>query len=285
MSWYYHRIAFPGSRTLKRTRAYTPRVHGSLCREPVAPFPIAHRAQRLVWWHLPGHHCTASPFAPLRGGPAEGRGPTTSASGPRPSSLLRAHAPALPPRPAYALWRGPCVLAGCRVPLLGGGPSRCSRLNLCGGAWPRTPSRFCGALTRFFPQHLGRTCRARGAARGDSRHDSHFHGEPISGLQSCLDVQAPPLARPPGCSYRRSAKSSGQPGRLRHAKNVWVPTTHCGIATCLKRAIGPTGLAPARLRPSRPLHARLCSARDVCWTPRHPLAAPLMLCVSSRGRN
>src|SRR5712692_2896572 len=51
--------------------------------------------------------------------------------------------------------------------------------------------------------------------------------------------------------------SSGQPGRLHHAKNVWLPTTHCGIATCLNRAIGTTGLAPVRLRPSRPLHARL----------------------------
>src|SRR5881409_3000772 len=50
--------------------------------------------------------------------------------------------------------------------------------------------------------------------------------------------------------------SSGQPGRLQHAKNVWLPTTNCGIATCLNRAIGTTGLAPVRLRPSRPLHAR-----------------------------
>jgi hypothetical protein len=78
----------------------------------------------------------------------------------------------------------------------------------------------------------------------------------MSGLQSFLDVQAPPLARPPGCSYRRSTGSSGQPGRVRHAKNVWLPTTHCGIATCLNRAIGTTGLTPVRLRPSRPLHAR-----------------------------
>ena len=81
------------------------------------------------------------------------------------------------------------------------------------------------------------------------------------GCQSFRDVQAPPLARPPGCSYRRGAKSSGQPGRLHHAKNVGLPTTNCGIATCLNRAIDTTGLAPARLRPSRPLHACACSAR------------------------
>src|SRR4029453_6936666 len=76
------------------------------------------------------------------------------------------------------------------------------------------------------------------------------------GLQSFRHVQAPPLARPPGCSYRRSAKSSGQPGRLRHAMPVWLPITDCGIATCLNRAIDTTGLSPARLGPFRPLHAR-----------------------------
>ena len=50
-------------------------------------------------------------------------------------------------------------------PLLGRGPSRCYLLNLSGGAWTRTPSRFCGARARFFPQNLGLTSRARGSAR------------------------------------------------------------------------------------------------------------------------
>ena len=146
------------------------------------------------------------------------------------------------------------------MPLLGGGPSRCYLLNLCGGAWTRTPPRFCGALTRYFPQNIGIPLRARGSARRNSRHSSNFHGEPISGLQSCRHVQAPPLARPPGCSSRRSAKSSEQPGRLRHAMPVWLPITNCGIATCLNRAIDTTGLSPARLRPFRPLHVRVGSA-------------------------
>src|SRR2546422_3281248 len=47
--------------------------------------------------------------------------------------------------------------------------------------------------------------------------------------------------------------------------DVWLPTTNCGIATCLNRAIGTTGLAPARLRPSRPLHARRGSAGNASW--------------------
>src|SRR6059036_2392973 len=55
----------------------------------------------------------------------------------RPSSLLWAHAPDLHPLASYARWLGTPVFAGCRVPLLGGGPSRCCLLNLCGDAWTR----------------------------------------------------------------------------------------------------------------------------------------------------
>ena len=61
------------------------------------------RAQSLVWCHPHGPHCTESPCASWGCDPAEGRGPTTSASMTRPSSLLRAHAPALYPLPSYAL--------------------------------------------------------------------------------------------------------------------------------------------------------------------------------------
>ena len=214
------------------------------------------RALCLGWCHLHGHHCTESPFAPLGCYPAEGCVPPTSTGVTQSSSLLRAHAPDLTPLPAYALGLGPRVFAGCRMPLLGRGPSRCYLPNLCGGAWTRTPPRFYGALARFFPQNFGLTSRATGSARCNFRHDSNCHDEPISGLQSFLYVQALPLARPPDCSYRRGSESSGQPGRLHHAMNVWLPTTNCGIATCLNRAIGTTGLSPVRLRPSRPLHAR-----------------------------
>src|SRR5439155_4778452 len=50
------------------------------------------------------------------------------------------------------------------------------------------------------------------------------------------------------------APAIGQPGRLHHALDVWLPYTNCGIATYPNRAIGMTGLSPARLRPCRPLH-------------------------------
>ena len=152
--------------------------------------------------------------APRGGGlPPRGACAATCTGMPRTSSLLRAPAPDLPPLLAYALCLGPGVFAGCRVPRLGGGPARCYRLHLCGGAWPRPPPRFGGAPARFFPKHFGRTFHARGAARGDSRPAGNFHDDPIAGLQSFRHVQAPPLARPPGCSYRRSSPSSGQPDR------------------------------------------------------------------------
>jgi hypothetical protein len=126
---------------------------------PVARGSVDHslRAQCLVWCHLPGHHWTESPFAPWRRYLAGDHLPVISAGVTLPSSLLRAHAPDLHPLTAYAQWLDPRVFAGCCVPLLGRGPSRCSLLNLCGGAWTRTPPRFCGALTRCFPQNFGLT--------------------------------------------------------------------------------------------------------------------------------
>ena len=80
-----------------------------------------------------------------------------------------------------------------------------------------------------------------------------FNDVNISGLQSFLYVQAPILARPPGCTHRCGSVSTGRPGRLRHAMNMWLPNMNRGIATRLYRAIGATGLSPAGLRPCRPL--------------------------------
>jgi len=53
----------------------------------------------------------------------------------------------------------------------------------------------------------------------------------ISGLQTFRNVQAPILARPPGCTYRCKTNPTRQPGRLHHAMDVWLPYTNCGIAT------------------------------------------------------
>src|SRR4029434_106951 len=67
--------------------------------------------------------------------------------------------------------------------------------------------------------------------------------------------------------------------------DVWLPYTNCGIATYPNRAIGMTGLSPARLRPCRPLHKTqvgLCivhkvrnSLKYVPWKERRAVAADL----------
>ena len=44
---------------------------------------------------------------------------------------------------------------------------------------------------------------------------------------------------------------TGQPDLLHHAYPGWLPAPGCGIATCLNRAIGMTGLPPAGLQPCR----------------------------------
>ncbi len=145
------------------------------------------------------------------------------------------------------------VLAGCCVPLLGVGLSRCYLLNLYIGAWTRTPPRFPGALARFFPENIGLTLVKRGSARWNSHHNSNFHdGHHFRGcshsfmfkLPYLLDLQVAPTS---------TASAIGQPGRLHHAMNVWLPYTNCGIATYPNRAIDMAGLSPARLRPFRPL--------------------------------
>ena len=77
----------------------------------------------------------------------------------------------------------------------------------------------------------------------------NFHRESISGLQSFHYVQAPTLARPPGCTHR--SLSAGRPGRLHHAPLGWLPAPSCGIATYPNRATDTAGLSPAGLQPCR----------------------------------
>ena len=76
-------------------------------------------------------------------------------------------------------------------------------------------------------------------------------GCPISRLQSFTHVQAPTLARPPGCSHRRKDSLPGRPGRLHRAEPGWLPAPGSGIATCPNRAIGMVGLSPTGMQPCR----------------------------------
>jgi hypothetical protein len=103
------------------------------------------------------------------------------------------------------------------------------------------------------------------------------NGGRISGLQSFRDVQAPLLARPPGCTSRGGLLAPEQPGPLPHAMDMWLPIMNCDIATCPNRAIGTVGLAPTGLRPCRPLpDCGLPVPRNRRLSPLHVLRVILM---------
>ena len=124
------------------------------------------------------------------------------------------------------------------------------------GAWTRTPPRSSGARARFFPDDIGLTSVSTGSARRNIHHDSNcYDGHRFRGCSHSLMFRLPYLL---GLQVAPTAtalsQAIGQLGRLHHAKNVWLPSTNCGIATYPNRAIDMAGLSPARLRPCRPLH-------------------------------
>jgi hypothetical protein len=168
---------------------------------------------------------------------------TTSEGVTPPSSLLRAHAPDQIPLAdfVFLIQR---VFAGCRQSLLGDGPSRRYLRNPCMGAWAPTPGRLPGASTRFFPGSIGLTSESIGSARSVYRRKATSTTNLISGLQSFRYVQAPILARPPGCTYRSDDHRPRAAGPFTPRNGPAVTRRNCGIATCLNRAIGTAGLQP-----------------------------------------
>ena len=121
-------------------------------------------------------------------------------------------------------------------------PLRCSCPFLPGGLRPRRSFQRLGASGISVALQLGRRVA-------------------ISGLQSFRYVPAPPLARPPVCTYRRGLPPwAAGPYTPRYGRKVTLP--NCGIARRLNRATGAAGLPPARCRPCRPLpKARATSPR------------------------
>jgi hypothetical protein len=82
-------------------------------------------------------------------------------------------------------------------------PNSSRRLrNPCVGAWTPTPQRPFSAFARFFLKDNGLTLDVRGSARQICPCNATSTGKSISRLQSFLYVQAPTLARPPGCTHR-----------------------------------------------------------------------------------
>jgi len=153
------------------------------------------------------------------------------------------------------------VFAGCHQSLLGDGSSRRYLRNPCIGAWTPTPQRPFRCRCSFLPEGPRPHLRLNRFGTPDTRRIATSTTLTISRLQSFRYVQAPILARPPGCTHRCGSVSTRRPGRLHHAMNMRLPNMNRGITTCLHRAIGTAGLSPAGLRPCRPLPKSALSHR------------------------
>ena len=151
-----------------------------LRRPSSAESPFAHSRCYLLWYDVSHHIRKHYPSFIAH---------TGSWARPKPSCRLR-----------LSLLRQ--VFAGCCQSLLEDGPSRRYLCNPCIGAWTLTPRCFFGALARFFPKNIALTLDLRRSAHPDYPCNATSTRQAISGLQSFHYVQAPILARPPGCTYR-----------------------------------------------------------------------------------
>ena len=238
--------AFPYPTRLKRSLAFTPLG----CGLPSVSTKLA----------LSPHSQVLSPVRWALPCPSWPRVPSPFPGITLPGAASKRLEPALPGRlRSYGLmrqtWmlRGPSlslsstVFAGCCEPLLQTGPSRHYLCNPCPGAWTPTRQRSPGALARFFPGDIGLTSQRTRSARQWSLQ-SNFHRGHISGLQSFTHVQAPPLARPPGCP-RRFLGRTARPFTPRIARFVTCP--EMWYRYVCERAIHTAGLSPAGLQPCR----------------------------------
>jgi hypothetical protein len=117
------------------------------------------------------------------------------------------------------------VFAGCCQPLLEDGPSRRYLHNLCKGAWTRTPPRSLASV-RFGQWALptkdfGLAQGLRGSAREtipamQLQQGGGFRGCSHSLMFRLLYSLGPPVAP-------TAVTSTGQPGRLHHAMDMWLP--------------------------------------------------------------
>jgi len=122
------------------------------------------------------------------------------------------------------------VFAGCRQPLLEDGPSRCYLHNLCKGAWTHTPPRSCRSrpfgrpsspARALRPQDIGLATGSTGSAREmipamQLQQGGGFRGCSHSLMFKLLYLLGPPVAP-------TAVNTTGQPGRLDHAMDMWLP--------------------------------------------------------------
>ena len=176
----------------------------------------------------------------------------TSADITPPSSLLRTHAPDQPP-PSVSVF--PCPLGLYRLSLIPAGrwpfptlsPQSLYRcLDPCPAASLRCAYPF---LLEGLRSHLR---QQRFGTPGD-RHYATSTTKLFRGCSHSIMFKLPYLLDPQ-VALTTGRTCPERPGRVRHAELMRLPTMSCGIATCLNRAIGTAGLAPAGWRPCRLLH-------------------------------
>ena len=188
-----------------------------------------------------------SPFALSGGYPSRSRLQAAWAGITRPSSLLRTHAPDLDAPRAFALARSLGLRRLLRAPAANRPFPTLSlqSLSRCLDPYPTAISRCtCSFLSGRHRPHLTKDrfgsldypCMATSAGRH------------ISGLQSFTHVQAPRLARPPGCS-RRFLRRAARPFTPRISRLVTCPELRYRYVC--ERTIHTAGLSPAGLQPCR----------------------------------
>ena len=171
---------------------------------------------------------------------------TRSAGITPPSSLLRAHAPVLPPPRASVAYPQHQVCAGCCQPLLGEGPSRrclCASVPACLDPYP---GGSCGARTRFFPHDSGLPPVRTGSALHNVRTATSVR-RPFRGCSHSL------MFRPAGVLATQIAPTDTayavwQPWFFRPSLSRFVTSPCPGYAYRPHRAIDGRGLAPHQMR-------------------------------------
>ena len=218
-----------------------------------------------------------SPFALSGGYPSRSRLQAAWAGITRPSSLLRTHAPDLDAPRAFALARSLGLRRLLRAPAANRPFPTLSlqSLSRCLDPYPTAISRCtCSFLPGRHRPHLTKDrfgsldypCMATSAGRH------------ISGLQSFTHVQAPRLARPPGCS-RRFLRRAARPFTPRISRLVTCPELRYRYVC--ERTIHTAGLSPAGLQPCRLLPFAFASALTLAYALSH---SPISLVGPKRER-
>ena len=222
-----------------------------------------------------------SPFALSGYYPSRSRLQAAWAGVTRPSSLLRTHAPDRDAPWAFALARSLGLRRLLRAPAANRPFPTLSLQSL-----PRCLDPYPAAISRctcsFLPGRRRPHLTKDRFGSPDNPCMATSTGGLISGLQSFTHVQAPRLARPPGCS-RRFLRRAARPFTPRISRLVTCPELRYRYVC--ERTIHTAGLSPAGLQPCRLLpFAGLPSQGAIgVWTAARSCSAVLHTCLMAES--